>query len=195
MQTKTIDLLTYAEKGIDFKTYYQDVLNVIENGDITDEYRSYYNMNSQRMERLQKRIQLCDIQKGRLETLNRNIELIIITEGWCGDAAQIIPVIEKLVEGSEFLDARIVYRDENPDLMDAYLTNGGMSIPIIVGMDSETGQDVFRWGPRPEFGNKLLKRFKDGELTKEEFQLDLQKSYNKDKGEAIIDELLLKLEL
>ncbi|MDG4949721.1 thioredoxin family protein [Weeksellaceae bacterium KMM 9724] len=194
MQSNTVDLKSYAEKGISFETYYKEVKEVAGKDENEVDFHSYYVLNAQRMDRLQKKITLSDQQKERLSKINRKITFLIITEGWCGDAAQSLPVVQKIVEASDNLDARLVYRDENPDLMDAYLTNGGKSIPIVIGMDSATGEHIFRWGPRPEFGNALLKKFKAEEITKEEFQLELQKAYNKDKGAAIVDELLSKLE-
>ena len=194
MQSNTLDLKVYSEKGISFETYYKEVKEVASKDESDVVFHSYYVLNAQRMDRLQKKIVLNEQQKERLSKINRKITFLIITEGWCGDAAQSLPVVQKIVEASDDLDARIVYRDENPNLMDAYLTNGGKSIPIIVGMDSLTGEHIFRWGPRPEFGNALLKQFKAEEITQEEFQLQLQKAYNKDKGAAIIDELLSKLE-
>lgn len=195
MQSNTLDLKVYAEKGISFETYYKEVKEVASKEESDVVFHSYYVLNAQRMDRLQKKIVLSEQQIERLAALDKKVTLIIITEGWCGDAAQSLPVVQKIVEASDNLDAKIVYRDQNPNLMDAYLTNGGKSIPIIVGMDSTTGEHIFRWGPRPEFGNALLKKFKAEEITKEEFQLQLQKAYNKDKGAAIIDELLSKLEL
>lgn len=194
MQSNTIDLKVYADTGISFETYYKEVKEVANRDESDIIFHSYYVLNAQRMDRLQKKITLSDQQKERLTKINRKITFLIITEGWCGDAAQSLPVVQKIVEASDNIDAKIVYRDENPNLMDAYLTNGGKSIPIIVGMDSITGEHIFRWGPRPEFGNALLKQFKAEEITKEEFQLQLQKAYNKDKGAAIVDELLSKLE-
>ena len=194
MQSNTLDLKVYAEKGISFETYYKEVKEVASKEESDVVFHSYYVLNAQRMDRLQKKIVLSEQQIERLAALDKKVTLIIITEGWCGDAAQSLPVVQKIVEASDNLDAKIVYRDENPNLMDAYLTNGGKSIPIIVGMDAITGEHIFRWGPRPEFGNVLLKQFKAEEITKEEFQLELQKAYNKDKGAAIIDELLSKLE-
>ena len=194
MESNTIDLKVYADKGISFETYYKEVKEVANRDESDVIFHSYYVLNAQRMDRLQKKITLSDQQKERLSKINRKITFLIITEGWCGDASQTLPVVQKIVEASDNIDAKIVYRDENPNLMDAYLTNGGKSIPIIVGMDSTTGEHIFRWGPRPEFGNALLKQFKAEEITKEEFQLQLQKAYNKDKGAAIVDELLSKLE-
>lgn len=193
MQSETINLKDYTQKGVSFNTYYEHIENVAAQDENEVELHEYYVLNLQRIHRLRKRVKLSETQLEQLQTIQRNVSFLIITEGWCGDAAQILPVVEKMVEASDKIEAKIVYRDENPDLMDAYLTNGGKSIPIIVGVDTDSGEQIFRWGPRPAFGTALLKKFKAGETTKEEFHLDLQKAYNKDNGATIINELLENL--
>lgn len=195
MQKNTLDLMLYVNQGIDYAQYSQDIQDFIKNTDAENEFYEYYELNLQRMQRLDKAIKLTEVQKEKLNKLNHKVSFIAISEGWCGDAAQILPVVEKMTNETEFLNLKIVYRDENPELMQEYLTNGSMSIPIVVAVNEETGQELFHWGPRPEFGNELLRKFKNEEITRDEFHLDLQKAYNKDKGMSIINELLLKLEL
>lgn len=195
MSENTLNLQSYADKGIDYQQYLQDILKVREKSEAEIEFYEYYDLNLQRMQRLDKVIELSDNQLERLSKLNKKMTFIVITEGWCGDAAQILPVIEKMKQATKFIELKIVYRDENPELMQAYLTNGSMSIPIVIGVDAETAEELFHWGPRPEFGQELLRKFKNEEITQEEFHLNLQKAYNKDKGMSIVDELLLKLKL
>ncbi|MFD1927756.1 thioredoxin family protein [Sporosarcina siberiensis] len=55
-------------------------------------------------------------------------EILVITEDWCGDAMLNNPILRKIGEAAK-LDIRVVYRDEDTDLIDKYLTNGGRSIP------------------------------------------------------------------
>ena len=57
---------------------------------------------------------------------------LIITEGWCGDAAQCIPTIEKIAAESKNIETHYVLRDENLDLIDEYLTNNARSIPKLI---------------------------------------------------------------
>lgn len=183
-----MNLLEYITKGVDFETYYQKINDVIHKEENVPNYE-YYELNMQRIKRLQKKVELSDEQISVLKQLDKKVMLLVITEGWCGDAAQIIPVLEKMDNASDNIETKMVYRDQNLELMNQYLTNGSQSIPIVVGAD-ETGEELFRWGPRPAFGTELLKRYKSGEIAKEEFQLSLQKSYNKDKGNSIIEEIL-----
>lgn len=184
-----MNLNEYFNSGVDFNVYCSEIENIINNGDEDDKMYKYYGLNLQRINRLIKKFQLSDEHLDELNSITENFKLIVITEGWCGDAAQIIPVLEKIQKATDKIEIRMVYRDQNLDLMNRYLTNGSMSIPIIVGI-SETGEEQFRWGPRPAFGMELLKKYKSGEISKEEFSVDLQKTYNKDKGNAIFDELI-----
>ena len=48
------------------------------------------------------------------------------------------------------------------------------------------------WGPRPQFGTELLKKFKENPETypREEFYNDLQVYYAKNRGKDAITELL-----
>ena len=73
-------------------------------------------------------------------------EILVITEDWCGDAMMNNPILRKIAEAAN-LDVRVAYRDENPDLIDRHLTNGGRSIPMYLLLDND-GQVVSKWGPR-----------------------------------------------
>lgn len=75
-------------------------------------------------------------------------KILVITEDWCGDAMMNNPILRKIAETAD-LDVRAVYRDEDTQLIDRYLTNGGRSIPLYLLLDKE-GEVVARWGPRAE---------------------------------------------
>ena len=190
-----LDLNKYIAQGITFEQYLADNQQIIENKSADAAYLDYYALNLKRMERLSKTVKLTENHLTRLQHLNQKYYLLIITEGWCADAAQIIPVVNKIAENSDQIEVRIVYRDENESLMNQYLTNGSKSIPIVIGVQSATGEEAFVWGPRPEFGNEILKQFKSRNFSVEEFKLNLQKAYNKDKGISITEEVLSKLKI
>jgi hypothetical protein len=111
---------------------------------------------------------------------------LVITEGWCGDSAQITPYLYLCAQqcGAEL---RVVLRDENPEIMDLFLTNGTRSIPIIVFVDAE-GAVVGQWGPRPQILAGLVKDWKEQGLTKETFNPLIHKWYADDKGQACMHE-------
>lgn len=188
-----MNLLAYLEKGFTYPDYLrkiQDQLYDLENSDDEKAYAKYYSINLKRIERLDKNFKLTEEQKEKLKAIGTNFRLLTISEGWCGDAAQSVPVLNVMMNELG-VEHKIVLRDENPELIDAYLTDGARSIPIFIGVDSE-GNEVFRFGPRPEYGMELLKKHKENPevYTGDDFHKDLQVWYNQDKGNAVFEELL-----
>lgn len=175
----------YLDRSIDFDSYLQDIDEaILEKKSLWE----YSDLNIKRMRRIRKTFSLSDAQLQKLQA-KKPIELLIISEGWCGDASQILPIVVAIAESANWKYG-IVYRDENVELMDQYLTNGAQAIPIIIGM--REGTELFRFGPRTKAGFALLKKYKDNPetYTKDEFHKDLQQYYNQNKGNDIFEELL-----
>jgi hypothetical protein len=82
---------------------------------------------------------------GRGEKLN----VMVLTEDWCGDALTNFPVLARMVEGVANVEMRVFLRDQNPDLMDQYLNRGiYRSIPVFVFFDDDMNE-VARFVERP----------------------------------------------
>jgi hypothetical protein len=117
------------------------------------------------------------------------IRLLAIAEDWCGDASNTLPVLARLAELAPGLELRLLKRDEHPELMDRYLTNGSRSIPIVIALD-EQFQEVGHWGPRP----RALQRWVMDELgrgrLKGEIYPEIRKWYARDRGETTVREVL-----
>lgn len=187
-----MNLSAYFNKGYNYTDYLKKIenqLNELENGNDPDGYAEFYSINLKRIDRLNKSFELSDEQKEKLSRVKPNFRILTISEGWCGDASQIVPVVEKIAEELG-VEHHIVLRDQNLELMDAYLTNGSRSIPIFIGVDND-GNETFRFGPRPKGGMELLKKAKENPagFDKDQFHIDLQLWYNKDKGNSIFNEL------
>lgn len=117
--------------------------------------------------------------------------LLALMEDWCSDGANSLPFVARLADAVPGLDLRILRRDENPDLMDAHLTGGSRSIPVIMILDDEF-REVGWWGPRPEpLQDLFLREFKV--LPKEERAKKLRAWYARDKGASVLRELLASL--
>ena len=71
----------------------------------------------------------------------------VITEGWCGDSAHILPVLAQMVQCNDRIELKIILRDTHPEAIGQYLTNGGKSIPKLI--IEEAGEEKVVWGPRP----------------------------------------------
>jgi thioredoxin-like negative regulator of GroEL len=117
--------------------------------------------------------------------------LLAISHDWCWDAANTLPWVARLAEagGGEL---RIALRDENPDLMDEYLTDGARSIPVVIALD-EAFRVRGRWGPRPA---ELQAWFLANRATmpKEERYAHMRRWYIRDKGESTLREMLAAME-
>jgi len=161
-------------------------------GDTQSEVLTQYSLlNNKRMQRLDKKGALSDSVIEIIKTYNKPVEWIVLTESWCGDAAQVLPYVHKIASLNENIDLKIALRDEHLDLMDEHLTNGGRSIPKLIMIDKETKEVLNTFGPRPSEATKMVEAYKDtyGVLTPE-FKKDLQIWYTKDKGQNAVNDLL-----
>lgn len=156
----------------------------------------YTRLNVQRMNKLDKKIQLEKELENKLIEVPEKWYWLVITEAWSGDAAQNIPIIEKMAAVSENIELKLLLRDENPALMDQYLTHGGRSIPMLICIRQEDFAELGVWGPRPEPAQKLVTDFKANPFgTQEEFVQSLHNWYAKDRGKTIQEEFMHLLEI
>ena len=169
----------------------ENVANATTTGSEQSEALSNYTLlNHTRMKRLDKTVKIGEEIQQKFENFNGNQTWLVITESWCGDAAHAMPVMNLLTNLTSNIDLKVVLRDENLELMDAFLTQGSLSIPKLIVLDNETDEVVADWGPRPSVVTQLVKDYKDeyGKLSPE-FKKDLQVWYNKDKSQNIIEDL------
>ena len=178
---------------MDYSAYRDLIDSLIDDGKATGPVQSesllnYSKLNQQRMIRLEKTVK--EEQFFDLEGRNARItQVLIITEGWCGDASQIIPVIEKFALHAG-VSAKYLLRDSHLDLMDAHLINGGRSIPVILFLSDEF-EVITRWGPRPEPLQQMVMDYKELPEPKppnSEFSKDVQLWYAKDKQQTMLHE-------
>ncbi|QMT18327.1 thioredoxin family protein [Planococcus maritimus] len=101
----------------------------------------------------------------------QKLNILAITEDWCGDAMMVNPILRKLAEAGG-LEVRCVYRDDNPELMDRYLTNGGKSIPKYIFL-SGSGEVMGSWGPRSPKVQQMVDEMKTKLPEKENPQYEL----------------------
>ena len=180
----------YIEKSMTFAEYIKLIDDLLLDGKTTGPNQSeamfnYGKLNRQRMHRLEKTVGLNESLAKKSHNNQRKMIWLIITEGWCGDAAQNIPIIEKIAAESEHIETRYVLRDENLELMDAYLTNNARSIPKMIALDAETMEEIGTWGPRPQLAMDYFYEMRESGLEKPQMMENLQRWYNSDKNQAI----------
>lgn len=156
-------------------------------GNTSDDYLRYTDLNTNRMDKWDKRYELSEELKRSLDQLQQQEHWLLLTEGWCGDAAHSVPVIAKMADYSSKIKLDLLLRDENLELMDQHLTNGGRSIPKLVRY-SEEGKVLGEWGPRPAAAQQIMLDGKAQGLEKADINVELQKWYARDRGASIDQE-------
>lgn len=126
----------------------------------------------------------------RAREIGGDWKLLVLAEDWCGDASNTVPVLARFAEAAPNLEMRVLNRDENPELMDRYLTGGGRSIPVAVVLDAGL-EPRGHWGPRPgELQDFVLSEKEKGDRETSEIYRDARRWYARDGGESTLRELL-----
>ena len=183
------------ENSFSFADYRKKVTSLIAEGKSTGHTQSedllkYSELNETRMNRLEKTIEVTPETKAKLQNLDKKYIWLVLSEGWCGDAAQIVPVIHKMADVTDKVELKIALRDDNDALMQHFLTNGGKAIPKLIVLDAETLEVVLDWGPRPHGAKQLILDYKAAHgVVDEPAKIELQKWYLHDKGISIQNEI------
>ena len=185
-------ILENAVSYPEYRTLVHDLLSVGKStGPIQSEALTNYSLlNDRRMKRLDKTIKISDETKAVFKSITEKQTWLVLTEGWCGDAAQNLPVIQKLAAENENIALKIVLRDEYLELMDLFLTNGGRSIPKVIVLDAQNNVQ-HTWGPRPTLATEMMTDYKakNGSIDAQ-FKQDLQVWYNKNKGQSVQEDFV-----
>ena len=180
----------YLEASMSFDEYEVLIERLVGEGKTTgpkqlEVLANFTRLNLQRMNRLKKTIELADDTERAVQANHRRQVWLIITEAWCGDAAQNIPIIEKIASESDIIRTRYILRDENPELMDRFLTSGARAIPKLIALDAGTLEVLWTWGARPKSARDLFLASRDRGVEKAAIMESLQRWYNEDKGRSI----------
>lgn len=188
------------ENSFSYSEYRQYVSQLILEGKATgdnqtEDLLNYSKLNETRMNRLEKTLKVPQELTEKLNNLSKDYIWLTISEGWCGDAAQIVPVLHKMTETTNKIDLRLVLRDDNDVLMQLFLTNGSKSIPKVVVLEKDTKEVISSWGPRPEPARKLIADYKAKHgVVDEPVKIELQKWYLHDKGLTTMEEFVKLLQ-
>jgi len=182
-------------EGISYEDYRTTIGELVAAGETSGDNQSeanveYTKLNYHRMKRLDKTFSLNDALAQVIQSIPKKQIWLVLSEAWCGDAAQNVPAFNAIANHSDKIELKILFRDQHLDLMDLYLTNGGRSIPKLVIFDAESLTELGTWGPRPEPAQALFKAFKaDDTVTYHDFQVKLHGWYARNKTEALQQEL------
>jgi hypothetical protein len=183
------------EKGITYNEYIQNTILEIAQTDINNldpgeiKRFNFKTLNLRRSNRISRTYQPGEELKKLLISIPEPLLWMVITENWCGDSAQSLPYIAAMASLNPLIELKILLRDSNPDIMDQYLTNGTRSIPILV-VYNQDGNELFRWGPRPQSAVNLIRQWKAAGLEKPEWTEKLHLWYARNKGAEIEKEFI-----
>jgi hypothetical protein len=142
------------------------------------------------MNRLDKTIEISQELEKFVAQITSTQVWLVISEGWCGDASQIVPLFPKIAEMNSNIEVRFLLRDEHLPLMDQYLQNGkSRSIPKLV-VANEQGEELFSWGPRPAAAQDLFNHLKANNASYDTIKEEIQRWYTKDKTQNVQQELV-----
>ncbi|REG90752.1 thioredoxin family protein [Flavobacterium aquicola] len=160
----------------------------------SEDLLQYSVLNEIRLKRLDKTICIPEEISSQLKSCEKEYIWLVVAEGWCGDAAQILPILNKMSLESDKIDLRIVLRDANDELMSHFLTNGARAIPKLIIVDKESGEVCDHWGPRPQGASDLIKDYKEEfSIVDQEAKRQLQLWYLRDRGLSVQNEVAKKM--
>ncbi len=187
-QLKKQDYKNYFTKGIGYNQYKLNMAKDLAlNADL--KIKEYINLNQRRMHRVEKTYIPSAEIISEVKNLKHKTYWLVLTEHWCGDASQTLPALNAIAEISEGkIEMKLVYRDQNDDLMNAYLTNGTKSIPKLIQLDEHFNVTGI-WGPRPSIAQKMVKELKSNPATAATYANELHLWYAKDKQQSMEKEV------
>ena len=194
-----------VQKGISKAMSYQDYRILVDNlstegkstgSEQNEALTNYTVLNQRRMKRLDKTLKISDEAVKKINAFDKKVTWLVLTESWCGDAAQTMPMMNKVAELSDNISFKVILRDENLEVMNRFLTNNTMSIPKLVMVEDATGEILGEWGSRPKTATQMVVDYKNEHGTlSPEFKEELQVWYNKDKGQSTLSDLMELLAL
>ncbi|MCC6463436.1 MAG: thioredoxin family protein [Saprospiraceae bacterium] len=178
----------YFETGISYADYMRELALAAETPDSSPQ-AIHLPQNLQRSTRIGKTIRLTEDVQALLPRLQERVHWLVLAELWCGDGSQILPVLNAIAGQSEGkIELRILYRDQNPDLMAAHRSGNSASIPKLVQLD-EQFELIGSWGPRPAAAQALVLELKQNPATAPTYSEELHKWYARDRQVSIQEEI------
>ncbi len=185
----------HIDKSINYIEYKNLINELFNQGKTTGDDQSqemidYTKMNINRMNRLEKTVELNNELITEVNKIDSKYYWVCMTEAWCGDAAQILPIIDKVCLLNSNIDLKILLRDENPEVINDNLTNGSKSIPKLIILDNNLNK-IISWGPRPQILNDFVSEYKKRpDFSKAEMIKEIQMWYNKDNTKSLQSDIV-----
>jgi hypothetical protein len=187
---------TILDQTISWAEYYAIAKGYAESEERPELYRNekmqrYTRENIGRIDHILKTITIESKLYNALTAIKTDLIWLVLTEPWCGDASQVVPVLYTIASCSEHISFRILQSDAHPDVMSAYLTDGSRSIPKLICLKADTLEELGTWGPRPANLQKIVLENKDDASLSFGAKVRMVHDwYNEDKTASIQDEFI-----
>ena len=128
-----------------------------------DEYLDQMSQNREQFEANIAAAPVTPDDVARFTALPEPLNVLVITEDWCGDSLAHLPVLFRLArESGDQLHVRIFKRDEHKDLAAQFpMPTGRVAIPIVVFFDQGM-HEVGKFLERPQVGHDEMAAFMEG---------------------------------
>jgi Thioredoxin len=190
-------MLPKLNNAMSFSDYFKLTEYCVDNNtttgpDKTAERIEATKLNRARIKRIDKQTVLIPELEELLKNFSSELYWIVLSEAWCGDSAQCVPILSKIASAAPNITLELVLRDENLELMNNFLTNGTKAIPKLLCYDKQTGELIGNWGPRPAAIQEKVNAYKiqNPEATHDVFVKELHTWYAHDKGESLQKEFV-----
>lgn len=186
------------ENALDYGQYRQ-MIDTLLAADLTtgpnqtEALLQHSRMNVQRMNRIDKHIALLPALAEIITNNQRPMIWLVLTEAWCGDAAQNLPVFAKMAALQPNIQLKFILRDENPAIMDQFLTRSTRSIPKVIALDAINLAVLGHWGPRPAEADIMVQSLKASGMAHDDYVLEVHKWYGSNKTLALQNELIAQI--
>jgi YD repeat-containing protein len=156
----------------------------------TPKHIEFTHLNLQRMRRIYNTTILRDDLTVALKHIAKPLVWLVLTESWCGDAAQCVPVIALMANATEHITLKLLLRDKNPYVMDAYLTGTSRAIPRLICLDAATLEEIGSWGPRPAPAQAFVNEQRAQNIDHDTMIANVHAWYAKDKTASLQAEMV-----
>lgn len=194
MQAITPQIL---EQALSFDAYLQLTKDIVEEKIPraglyqADNTFRYTRSNLERMRKVLDQTVLSQKLYNLLSDLEEEWVWLVLSEPWCGDASWGTPALYIIASATDKIDFRVLLRDQYPEIMKAYQTEGSDSIPKLICLRKRDLKELGSWGPRP----KVLQQIVLEGLNKPDFNYRdsvraIHAWYEQDMAKSIQNELV-----
>lgn len=153
-------------RTLSWEQYYALVRHYVESDTRPELYQQekmlrYTADNLRRMDQVLSTIHIESKLYNQLSAVKEHWTWVVLAEPWCGDVSQEIGALYTFSTCSDRIDFRVLQSDAHPEVLDHYTTGGSRSIPKLICLCTDTGEELGTWGPRPQALQQIVLDHKD----------------------------------